>query len=72
MGTWYKHGRQRDVMMAEQYRTGITLVEIGQIYGITRQRVWAILSRRMGLSRLDGGAHVRKVNRKMVSTAGRR
>lgn len=44
--------------MAEKYKSGITLSQIGDEYGISRERVRQILAS-MGLSRFDGGCSIR-------------
>lgn len=48
--------------MARMFRAGQTMFEIGQAYGLTRQRVHQIL-KEMGLSRRDGGAFVRRTKK---------
>lgn len=45
--------------MAGMYRGGKTLEEIGQCYGITRERVRQIISKECNLSAVDGGSAVR-------------
>lgn len=48
----------RDETVASMYRAGKTLMEIGEIYGITRERVRQILSK-FGVSATDGGQSLR-------------
>lgn len=50
----------RDARMIEMFRTGRTLQEIGNEYGITRERVRQILAR-YGITRLDGGIHAQAI-----------
>jgi DNA-binding CsgD family transcriptional regulator len=45
--------------MASMYRSGRTLEEIGKLYGITRERVRQIITKRHGLRADDGGAHAK-------------
>ncbi len=50
--------------MAAMYKAGKTLAEIGEIYGLTRERVRQIISKLHRLSAGDGGAAVRsKIDR---------
>lgn len=46
--------------MERRYRAGQTLHQIGEHYGITRERVRQILAKR-GISATDGGARVRAI-----------
>lgn len=48
---------ERSAVMADRYRGGETMNEIGAAFGITRERVRQIL-RRMGISAAEGGAAV--------------
>lgn len=50
---------ERALVMADLYRAGKTLDEIGHRYGLTRERVRQVISKYHGLSRVDGGAHKR-------------
>lgn len=53
---------QRNARMAEMYREGKTLEEIGLHFDVTRERVRQCL-KKLGLSKNNGGAFVRKGNR---------
>ena len=46
--------------IVEFYRSGKTLAQIGEIYGLSRQRIQQI-TKKLGLSARDGGARVRAV-----------
>lgn len=52
-------GRERAKQMACLYRDGYTLQQIGDQYGVTRERVRQIVSDRLGLSAKECGAAVR-------------
>lgn len=43
------------------YKSGLTLQEIGTVQGLTRERIRQILQK-AGLTRLDGGVHLRKLS----------
>ena len=45
--------------MSEMDRTGLSMSEIGGVFGISRQRVQALL-KRLGVSRADGGFDLKK------------
>jgi hypothetical protein len=45
--------------MAERYEAGSTLQEIGDFYGITRERVRQIIKEELGMTGKDGGAAAR-------------
>lgn len=66
-----KHNDLRADEMAVLYRDGHTLEEIGQRYGITRQRVKQLLTKFHGISRRDGGNKVRSVRRLVEHDAKR-
>jgi hypothetical protein len=63
----------RNETIISLYRDGKTLEEIGGVYGISRERVRQLLSRR-GLSRRDGGQSVRASRRafKIAETSNAR
>ena len=44
--------------MVTLFTDGATLAEIGQRYGVTRERVRQILAH-VGVTRIEGGSHVR-------------
>jgi len=50
--------------MAAMYKGGKTLAEIGEVYGVTRERVRQILSRYAGVSAVEGGQSVRSSRKK--------
>jgi len=51
----------RDLLIAEAFRQGATLQEIGTEYGITRERVRQVLKKRFGLVREHGGQAMRSL-----------
>lgn len=51
--------QQRAEAMAAMYRAGKTLEDIGQVYGITRERVRQIIAKEHSISAEDGGQAVR-------------
>lgn len=53
---------ERQAAMAALYRGGQTLEQIGQAYGVTRERVRQIIGA-AGLSRKDGGTHIKSIRR---------
>lgn len=54
---------ERNAEMCALYQRGKTLQEIGDAYGVTRERVRQIVAR-AGVSRFDGGAHVAAIQRR--------
>lgn len=61
--------RERTALIAERYKAGLTLEQIGAEFGITRERVRQILRTRCGLTGADGGAAVRKRLREPILRA---
>ncbi|MET4210497.1 sigma factor-like helix-turn-helix DNA-binding protein [Bradyrhizobium sp. LA2.1] len=57
--------------MAALYKSGRTLQEIGDHYGITRERVRQLISRHCGISALDGGQHKVAIDRRAKFEAKR-
>jgi hypothetical protein len=57
-----------DAELAAMYRSGMTLAEIGALYGITRERVRQRLDR-SGVTRFDGGSHVTTAKRTAMRSA---
>ena len=49
----------RNTAIAQMYRNGMTLVQIGEVFGVTRERVRQVLKRYYGMSRFDGGMTMR-------------
>jgi hypothetical protein len=47
--------KQRATEMAEKYRAGMTLQELGDYYGITRERVRQLMTETFGITAKDGG-----------------
>lgn len=47
-------------VIAEKYKSGLTLSEIGKEYGVSRERIRQILSL-FGLTRVDGGSSTRSI-----------
>lgn len=48
-------GRARAIDMRQRYEDGETLEQIGQRYGLTRERVRQIMTRKFGTTHKDGG-----------------
>lgn len=68
LGLTFVHGRTgqftdlpRAEAMAAMYQGGKTLVEIGNFYGITRERVRQIIKKHHGLVGQHGGQHVKAI-----------
>jgi plasmid maintenance system antidote protein VapI len=57
--------------MAAMYRGGKTLNEIGEVYGVSRERVRQIISKRAGITAAQGGQSIR-ASRKEQAKAARR
>ncbi len=55
--------------MATKYRIGATLREIGDYYGITRERVRQIMTGELGITWKDGGVHHRMKARREAAKA---
>lgn len=53
------YATKRAAEMADLYRQGETLEQIGSKFGVTRERVRQIISRTFGLNGADGGASVK-------------
>lgn len=54
----------RSAPMAELYRSGKSLREIGELFGLTRERVRQLISKDFGINRTGGGAHITALNKK--------
>lgn len=61
----------REFQMAALYTSGKTLNEIGQEFGITRERVRQLLARFFGINAQDGGAHKRSIDNRSEIEAKR-
>jgi len=57
---------QRALEMAEKYAAGATLAEIGDYYGLTRERVRQLMTQELGVTRKDGGKHKRRTEKAAV------
>lgn len=57
--------------MAALYKGGKTLLEIGDEFGVTRERVRQIISKHHGMVAKNGGAMVRAKKRRIISQAKR-
>jgi transposase len=56
--------KERAKAMAALYKAGRTLEQIGQQYGITRERVRQLMTKHCGIRYADGGAHANAKDRK--------
>lgn len=65
------HDEGRAEAMAAMYAGGKTLAEIGELYGVTRERVRQIISKRHGMTAADGGKSVRSSIKRTVRAAAR-
>ena len=73
-GLWAKQTRQskaRAAKMAALYRAGMTLQQIGEKYGISRERVRQLMTKHEGMRQSGGGQHVKAVARKQQVTAAK-
>jgi hypothetical protein len=61
--------RDRAERMASMFRQGLTLTQIGEHFGVTRQRVEQVLRRDFGIKGTDGGANVRAAAKKQAKQA---
>lgn len=52
--------------MAQMYRAGRTLEDIGAVFGVTRERVRQIIAKRTDLTAEKGGGSVRSLSRKLA------
>lgn len=62
---------QRAEQMAARYRSGATLQQIGERYGITRERVRQVMTWHLGITAKDGGAAKRAEMRDAARLARR-
>ena len=60
----------RDAGMIEMYRQGCTLEQVGQCFGVTRERARQVISR-AGVSRTDGGVAIRSVAKRVAADSAR-
>ena len=75
-GIEFRHGLSkpdgdRAGRMAQMYRAGSTLEQIGQHYKITRERVRQIITKHFGTSRVDGGQHKQVAGKRAREAATR-
>lgn len=61
----------REQQMAALYRSGKTLREIGEQYGITRERVRQLITKFFGIRASDGGKHKRSEEKRVKFEARR-
>lgn len=61
----------REFQMAALYTSGKTLNEIGQEFGVTRERVRQFLAKFFSISREDGGQHKKSVEKRLRFEAKR-
>lgn len=61
--------RSRAEVMASMYKSGKTLEQIGQAYGISRERVRQIITKYHGMTAESGGLHVRAKQRSAAALA---
>ena len=76
LGVEFRHGavglgvdRGRAEAMAAMYRGGKTLQEIGDLYGVTRERVRQIISKQAGITAEDGGQRAAAERKRAVAKA---
>lgn len=74
---WEPHrerSRKRAEVMLALYRDGYTLAQIGQQFGVTRERVRQLMTKHFGTSQEDGGQHakaLRKASRRAADREAR-
>lgn len=66
-----KKSRERAANMLALYRAGRTLEEIGQQFGLTRERVRQLMTKHFGTRQNDGGQHARMERRRQRREAAR-
>jgi hypothetical protein len=62
----------RDLEMAAMHKGGSTLLEIGEKFGLTRERIRQILSRKLGITKHEGGCAVRSFRNTSAKVAALR
>lgn len=62
---------EREAHCIDLYRSGKTLQEIGDVYGVSRERIRQILAR-AGVTRSEGGTHVRSLKSKEAAEQRRK
>lgn len=70
-GTYTPDNVSRAEAMASMYASGKTLREIGELFGVTRERVRQVVSKRAKLTAADGGQSVRAKMRAEAKAARR-
>lgn len=63
--------RARAAKMAALYRSGMTLQQIGEQYGLTRERVRQLMTKHQGMRHNGGGQHIKAVARRQQSSAAK-
>lgn len=74
MGKWgpvIKSARERAAKMAALYRSGMTLQQIGDKYGLSRERVRQLMTKHEGMRQDGGGQHCKAVAKRQRSAADR-
>lgn len=66
----YKYGT-RDAEIVRKWKAGQTLQEIGDHFGITRERARQVIDKRSGLRAKDGGAMVRAAHKRRMAASKR-
>jgi len=66
---WPQADMQRATAMAAMFRSGRTLQQIGELYGVSRERVRQIISKEFSMSGADGGQRKRADARRARSEA---
>lgn len=63
--------KARAAKMAAMYRSGMTLQQIGDQYGLTRERVRQLMTKHQGMRQSGGGHHIKAVARRQQSSAAK-
>lgn len=71
---WSAGGRDsqaRAAKMAAMYRAGMTLQQIGDKYGITRERVRQLMAKHEGMTHSGGGQHIKAMAKRQKAKAAK-